>query len=99
MSGHYLNKEVLAECLGVDTKTDFQKRFYTGDLVAQTDTKGNVTGAGKIIYFMKGEKRSDDDMAFQEKKIRTKQGPESKASTVYNNGSDLKDCIDKNGKV
>ena len=48
---------------------------------------------------MKGEKRSDDDMAFQEKKIRTKQGPESKASTVYNNGSDLKDCIDKNGKV
>ena len=99
MSGHYLNKEVLSECLGVNKKTDFQKRFYTGDLVAQTDTKGNVTGAGKIIYFMKGEKRSDDDMAFQEKKIRTKQGPESKASTVYNNGSDLKDCIDKNGKV
>jgi hypothetical protein len=99
MSGHYLNKEVLSECLGVNKKTDFQKRFYTGDLVAQTDKDGNVTGAGKIIYFMKGEKRSDDDMAFQEKKIRTKQGPESKASTVYNNGTDLKKCIDKNGRV
>ena len=99
MSGHYLNKEVLAKCLGVDTKTDFQKRFYTGDLVAQTDKEGNVTGAGKIIYFMKGDEKSDDDFAFQEKKIRTKQGPESKASTVYNNGSDLKDCIDDNGKV
>jgi hypothetical protein len=98
MSGHYLNKEVLASCLGVNTKTDFQKRFYTGDLVAQQDTEGNVTGAGKIIYFMKGKEKSDDDMAFQEKKIRTKQGPESKASTVYSNGTGLKDCIDKNGK-
>ncbi len=98
MSGHYLNKEVLSECLGVDSKTDFQKRFYTGDLVAQQDKDGNVTGAGKIIYFMKGETKSDDDMAFQEKKIRTKQGPESKASTVYNNGTGLKDCIDKHGK-
>ena len=47
---------------------------------------------------MKGETKSDDDMAFQEKKIRTKQGPESKASTVYNNGTGLKDCIGKNGK-
>ena len=98
MSGHYLNKEVLSECLGVDKKTDFQKRFYVGDLVAQQDKEGNVTGAGKIIYFMKGKTRSDDDMAFQEKKIRTKQGPESKSSTVYNNGTGLKDCIDKHGK-
>ena len=97
MSGHHLNKEVLSKCLGVDKKTDFQKRFYTGDLVSQVDKEGNVTGAGKIIYFMKGETRSDDDMAFQEKKIRTKQGPEGKASTVYNNGTDLNDCVDKHG--
>ena len=47
---------------------------------------------------MKGETKSDDDIAFQEKKIRTKQGPESKASTVYSNGEDLKDLIDKYGK-
>ena len=98
MSGHYLNKEVLAKSLGVSTKTDFQKRFYVGDLVGQEDTDGNLTGAGKIIYFMRGEEKSDDDIAFQEKKIRTKQGPESKASTVYNNGSDLKELIDRFGK-
>jgi hypothetical protein len=98
MSGHYLNKEVLTKSLGVESKTDFQKRFYVGDLVAQQDKDGNVTGAGKIIYFMKGEERSEDDIAFQEKKIRTKQGPESKANTVYNNGKDLKELIDKFGK-
>jgi hypothetical protein len=98
MSGHYLNKEVLVKALGVDKKTDFQKRFYVGDLVGQEDKEGNLTGAGKIIYFMKGETKSDDDIAFQEKKIRTKQGPESKASTVYSNGEDLKDLIDKYGK-
>ena len=98
MSGHYLNKEVLAKSLGVSTKTDFQKRFYVGDLVGQEDADGNLTGAGKIIYFMRGEEKSDDDIAFQEKKIRTKQGPESKASTVYNNGSDLKELIDRFGK-
>ena len=98
MSGHYLNTEVLVKALGVDKKTDFQKRFYVGDLVGQEDKEGNLTGAGKIIYFMKGETKSDDDIAFQEKKIRTKQGPESKASTVYSNGEDLKDLIDKYGK-
>ena len=47
---------------------------------------------------MKGDEKSDDDMIFQEKKIRTKQGPEGRASTVYNNGSDLNDCIGENGK-
>jgi len=98
MSGHYLNKDVLAKCMGVNNKTDFQQRFYVGDLVAQEDKDGNITGAGKILYFMRGEEKSDNDMIFQEKKIRTKAGPEAKASTVYNNGGDLKDCIDKHGK-
>ena len=102
MSGHYLNKDVLTKCMGVNNKTNFQQRFYVGDLAAQEDKDGNITGAGKILYFMKdtkGEKRDPkNDMIFQEKKIRTKAGPEAKASTVYNNGGDLKDCIDKHGK-
>ena len=86
--------------MGIRNKNDFYKRVYVADeLIAQEDNKGNITGAGKIVYIMKGDERSEmDDIEFQIKKIRTKQGPEAKASTVYNNGKGLIDIIREKGK-
>ena len=100
MSGSHLNKEIL-ERMGIRNKNDFYKRVYVADeLIAQEDNKGNITGAGKIVYIMKGDERSEmDDIEFQIKKIRTKQGPEAKASTVYNNGKGLIDIIREKGKT
>ena len=78
-AGVVLDKNVLQEALGVNSKEEFLKKLKIEKTSMQKSKDDRVTGSTGLVYMTIGDKK----IPIMEKRQRTKDGPLGKLQTVY----------------